>query len=135
MREASPEIREPTREASPEVAGFEGGSCSQATLDELAREHDRLIGMILAEEEELITAHRQHIDGMVELIKEEMVHLNNVDQPGSDVDAYVTGLERILKLKLQYIADLRKRVDVFREHLHQESALSRKFQSLASSQS
>lgn len=28
-----------------------------------------------------------------------MVHLNNVDRPGSDVDAYVNGLDRILRLK------------------------------------
>lgn len=103
------------------------------TLDELARQHDRLIGTILAEEEELISAHRQHIDMMVELIKEEMVHLNNVDRPGSDVDAYVAGLDRILRLKADYTDDIRQRVDLFKEHLQQEDALSRKFQSLASS--
>merc|ERR550537_204550 len=107
--------------------------CSQAALDELARQHDRLIGTILAEEEELITAHRQHIDTMVELIKEEMQHLNNVDRPGSDVDAYVAGLDRILRMKAQYIEDIRGRVDIFKDHLQQEDTLSRKFQSLASS--
>jgi kinesin family protein 2/24 len=107
--------------------------CSQAALDELARQHDRLIGTILAEEEELITAHRQHIDTMVELIKEEMQHLNNVDRPGSDVDAYVQGLDRILQLKAQYIGEIRGRVDTFKDHLQQEDALSRRFQSLASS--
>jgi len=108
---------------------------SQAALDELARQHDRLIGTILAEEEELITAHRQHIDMMVELIKEEMVHLNNVDRPGSDVDAYVAGLDRILRLKAEYIGDIRGRVDLFKDHLGQEDTLSRKFQSLAASSS
>jgi len=120
------------QELAPEVA-IEPGGCSQAALDELARQHDRLIGTILAEEEELITAHRQHIDMMVELIKEEMVHLNNVDRPGSDVDAYVAGIDRILRLKAQYIGDIRQRVDCFKEHLQQEDTLSRKFQSLASS--
>jgi len=121
---------------APEVALEPVGSgCSQAALDELARQHDRLIGTILAEEEELITSHRQHIDMMVELIKEEMVHLNNVDRPGSDVDAYVAGLDRILRLKAQYIGDIRSRVDLFKEHLQQEDTLSRKFQSLASSSS
>lgn len=119
---------------APEVA-LEPVRCSQAELDELARQHDRLIGTILAEEEELITAHRQHIDNMVELIKEEMVHLNNVDRPGSDVDAYVSGLDRILRLKAGYITDIRSRVDVFKDHLSQEDSLSRKFQSLASSSS
>eukprot|EP00913_Durusdinium_trenchii_P007897 g7409.t1 len=65
--------------------------------------------------------------------QEEMVHLNNVDRPGSDVDAYVNGLDRILRLKADYIGDIRSRVDLFKEHLAQEDALSRKFQSLASS--
>mmetsp|Transcript_21112 Transcript_21112/g.66721 ORF Transcript_21112/g.66721 Transcript_21112/m.66721 type:complete len:754 (-) Transcript_21112:168-2429(-) len=127
---------EPAAEPAPEVALEPvGAGCSQAALDELARQHDRLIGTILAEEEELITAHRQHIDMMVELIKEEMVHLNNVDRPGSDVDAYVEGLDRILRLKAQYTGDIRQRVDLFKEHLQQEDTLSRKFQSLASASS
>jgi len=122
------------QELAPEVA-LEPVGCSQATLDELARQHDRLIGTILAEEEELITSHRQHIDMMVELIKEEMVHLNNVDRPGSDVDSYVAGLDRILRLKAEYIGEIRGRVDLFKEHLQQEDTLSRKFQSLTSSSS
>lgn len=121
-------------ELAPEVA-LEPVGCSQAALDELARQHDRLIGTILAEEEELITAHRQHIDMMVELIKEEMVHLSNVDRPGSDVDAYVSGLDRILRLKAEYISDIRGRVNLFKDHLQQEDSLSRKFQTLASSSS
>jgi kinesin family protein 2/24 len=120
-----------SQELPPEVA-LEPVGCSQAALDELARQHDRLIGTILAEEEELITAHRQHIDMMVELIKEEMVHLNSVDRPGSDVDAYVNGIDRILRLKATYIGDIRQRVDLFKEHLQQEDSLSRKFQTLAS---
>merc|ERR1712136_461240 len=120
-------------EPAPEVAGAEPVSrCSQSELDELARQHDQLIGTILAEEEELITAHRQHIDSMVELIKEEMVHLNNVDRPGSDVDAYVAGLDRILRAKSTFIGEIQSRVSLFREHLHQEDSLSRRFQTLAS---
>jgi kinesin family protein 2/24 len=122
------------QDLAPEVA-LEPVGCSQAQLDELARQHDRLIGTILAEEEELITAHRQHIDMMVELIKEEMVHLNSVDRPGSDVDAYVAGIDRILRLKAQYIGDIRGRVDLFKDHLTQEDTLSRKFQTLASASS
>mmetsp|Transcript_46280 Transcript_46280/g.128775 ORF Transcript_46280/g.128775 Transcript_46280/m.128775 type:complete len:744 (-) Transcript_46280:114-2345(-) len=128
---ASPSDMIVGQEVAPEVA-LEPVS-SQAALDELARQHDKLIGTILAEEEELITSHRQHIDTMVELIKEEMVHLNNVDRPGSDVDAYVAGLDRILRMKAQYIEDIRGRVDIFKDHLQQEDTLSRKFQSLASS--
>lgn len=132
-------LEQKEQDTAPEVAperppAKESGSPNsipnQNALDELARTHNRLIGTILSEEEELITAHRQHIDGMVELIKEEMVQLNNVDRPGSDVDAYVTGLERVLRVKTQYIDDIRQRLSVFKEHLEHESTLSRQFQML-----
>lgn len=131
LLQAAPSLQ---HSSNPELAHPPEEVCSQAALDDLARQHDRLIGTILAEEEELITAHRQHIDTMVELIKEEMVHLNNVDRPGSDVDAYVAGLDRILQMKALKIGEIRERVDLFQEHLQQEDALSRKFQALASSQ-
>lgn len=45
--------------------------------------------MILSEEESIIASHRQHIDDMVELVKQEMMLLHEVDKPGSDVDEYV----------------------------------------------
>ena len=35
----------------------------------MQEEHEKLIGMILLEEEETITAHRTHIDDMVDLVK------------------------------------------------------------------
>jgi kinesin family protein 2/24 len=37
----------------------------------------------------LINSHRRHIDEVVDLVKEEMVLLNDVDKPGSDVEDYV----------------------------------------------
>ena len=97
-------------------------------LNTLVQRHDLLISKILQEEEELISAHRAHIDSMVELIKEEMVHLNHVDRPGSDVDAYVMGLDNILHLKMQYIQDIRQKVVRFQEHLREEDELSKTFQ-------
>lgn len=120
------------QDISPEVALEPVGS-SQATLDELARHHDQLIGLILHEEEELITAHRQYVDMMVEHLKEEMVQLNHVDRPGSDVNAYVATLDSILHRKAQQITELQQRVDAFKDHLSEEDALSRTFQMLASS--
>jgi kinesin family protein 2/24 len=44
-----------------------------------------LIEQILEEEEELILGHRKHIDDIVDLVKQEMTFLNEVDKPGSDV--------------------------------------------------
>mmetsp|Transcript_6887 Transcript_6887/g.15585 ORF Transcript_6887/g.15585 Transcript_6887/m.15585 type:complete len:640 (+) Transcript_6887:56-1975(+) len=100
----------------------------QAAWDDMAQAHDRLIGTILAEEEALIATHRKHIDQMVELIKEEMTHLNNVDRPGSDVDAYVKNLDKILDTKASFVEELRGRLKVFQGHLADEESLSQQFQ-------
>ncbi|CAD7946962.1 unnamed protein product [Amoebophrya sp. A120] len=97
-------------------------------LRDLVKRHDQLISLILQEEEDLIASHRQHIDSMVDLVKEEMVYINQVDRPGSDVDAYVAGLEHILALKTQYVEEIRSKVTRFQEHLREEDSLSKKFQ-------
>jgi kinesin family protein 2/24 len=36
----------------------------------MSQRHEQLIGQILAEEDEVISSHRQHIDEMVELVKQ-----------------------------------------------------------------
>ena len=59
--------------------------------------------MILVEEEDIITSHRTHIDDMVDLIKQEMMLLHEVDKPGSDVDEYVSSLDSILRHKIEVI--------------------------------
>ena len=40
---------------------------------------------------------------MVEVIKQEMLLLHNVDRPGSDVDEYVKGLDSLLLSKMEEI--------------------------------
>ena len=62
-----------------------------------------MIGLILVEEEEIISAHRNHIDDMVDLVKQEMMLLHEVDKPGSDVDEYVSSLNAILSHKIATI--------------------------------
>jgi kinesin family protein 2/24 len=95
---------------------------------QLAKAHDRLIGTILAEEEELIGTHRKHIDAMVMSVKEEMELLHDVDRPGSDVDAYVKALDKLLAAKVESICDIRHKLSVFTNHLLEEERLSRQFQ-------
>jgi kinesin family protein 2/24 len=68
----------------------------EGDTDRLCAEHERLIEKILEEEEELITGHRRHIDDVVDLVKQEMALLNDVDKPGSDVEAYVAHLDKLL---------------------------------------
>mmetsp|Transcript_24480 Transcript_24480/g.34402 ORF Transcript_24480/g.34402 Transcript_24480/m.34402 type:complete len:125 (+) Transcript_24480:156-530(+) len=93
----------------------------------MSGKHEEMIGMILQEEEEVIGLHRQHIDDMVELVKQEMLLLNEVDKPGSDVDEYVYSLDAILAHKMEIIGLLRGRLGNFRDHLKTEEMLSKKF--------
>lgn len=50
--------------------GTEGKAKGEENLQEINRKHEELINVILAEEEEVISLHRQHIDDMVDLIKQ-----------------------------------------------------------------
>eukprot|EP00741_Cyanophora_paradoxa_P011023 tig00020553_g10655.t1 len=95
--------------------------------DALIRTHEELINTILAEEEEIISAHRQQIDDVMELVKEEMQLLNEVDQPGSAIDEYVGKLDHILVRKMQVIQDLRERLANFTMHLQEEERMNRSF--------
>lgn len=51
----------------------------------------------------MINGHRQHIDDVVDLVKQEMMLLHEVDKPGSDVEEYVSSLDAILVHKMQLI--------------------------------
>jgi len=93
----------------------------------LSQKHEQLISLILTEEEETINAHRQHIDDVVELVKQEMLLLHEVDKPGSDVDDYVASLDAILCHKMELITMLRTRLVNFKNHLKEEESLSQKF--------
>ncbi len=53
--------------------------------------------------------------------------LQEVDKPGSDVEAYATSLDSILAHKMEVIGALRKRLTDFRGHLKEEQELSKKF--------
>ncbi|KAL9652443.1 hypothetical protein ABK040_000016 [Willaertia magna] len=95
---------------------------------ELERAHEELISKILDEEEEVIAQHREHIDDIMELMKQEMELLNDVDQPQSTIDKYVTSLDCILVRKIQSIKNFRNKLAEFRQHLREEEILSRSFQ-------
>lgn len=51
-----------------EILGWKASS--EEDLHKMSQKHEQLIGLILSEEEEVIGLHRQHIDDMVELIKQ-----------------------------------------------------------------
>mmetsp|Transcript_17021 Transcript_17021/g.12187 ORF Transcript_17021/g.12187 Transcript_17021/m.12187 type:complete len:115 (+) Transcript_17021:1288-1632(+) len=93
--------------------------------EKLINEHEKLIEQILEEEEELINRHRGHIDDIVDLVKQEMTLLNEVDKPGSDVDEYVGSLDRILMSKVQMILEMRAQLLEFHKHIKTEECMSK----------
>lgn len=100
---------------------------NEQDLQEMSETHEKLIAKILNEEEELISTHKQHIDSIVDIVKEEMLLLNNVDKPGSDVEDYVINLNRILERKMEGIRALQNRLNNFSTDINTEGMLSRRF--------
>ena len=94
----------------------------------MCNDHEQLIEQILEEEEQLIHAHRSHIDEVVGIVKEEMTLLNEVDKPGSDVEVYARGLDRVLLKKMQIISDLREKLLNFYSHLKTEEHMSKLYE-------
>ena len=99
-----------------------------SNVDDLCNDHEQLIEKILEEEEQLIHSHRTHIDEVVGIVKEEMQLLNEVDKPGSDVEQYVKGLDRVLLKKMQIISDVRERMLNFYSHLKTEEHMSKLYE-------
>jgi kinesin family protein 2/24 len=82
----------------------------------------------LEEEESVINSHRKHIDDIVDFVKQEMLLLNEVDKPGSDVEEYVKGLDNVLNSKMQMIAHMRQQLVQFHSHLKTEEMMSKLYQ-------
>ena len=62
------------------------------------------------------------------VVKDEMTLLNEGDKPGSDVEVYIRGLDRVLLKKMQIISDLREKMLNFYSHLKTEESMSRLYE-------
>jgi hypothetical protein len=93
------------------------GANQQFSIADLTESHDNIISLILSEEENLIACHRQHIDTVVEMVKQEMSLLHDIDKPGSDIEFYLNSLDEMLSYKEKLIGQLRGKVDGFKRHL------------------
>ncbi|KAL2534638.1 Kinesin-13A [Abeliophyllum distichum] len=87
---------------------------------------DGSINEILEEEEALIAAHRKEIEDTMEIVREEMKLLAEVDQPGSHIDNYVTQLSFVLSRKAASLVGLQARLSRFQHRLKEQEILSRK---------
>ena len=57
-----------------------------------------------------------------------MTLLNEVDKPGSDVEVYAKGLDKILLNKMKIISDLREKLLNFYSHLKTEEHMSKLYE-------
>jgi len=83
---------------------------------------DAAIGDLLAAEEELICAHRLHIETTMGAVKEEMellAHLDDSQGKGMTMEAYLEELNNILVDKAAAVASLQQQVSAFRKHMRQ----------------
>lgn len=76
----------------------------------------------------MINGHRKHIDEVVDLVKNEMTLLNEVDKPGSDVEDYIGNLDKMLVNKIHMILDMRKQIIDFHTNLKTEEIMSKLYQ-------
>ncbi|KAI9123136.1 hypothetical protein K1719_006025 [Acacia pycnantha] len=87
---------------------------------------DGNINGVLEEEEALISAHRKEIEDTMEIVREEMKLLAEVEQPGSRIDNYVTQLSIVLSRKAASLVGLQARLARFQHRLKEQEILSRK---------
>lgn len=87
---------------------------------------DGNINALLEEEEALIAAHRKEIEDTMEIVREEMKLLAEVEQPGSLIDNYVTQLSFVLSRKAASLVSLQARLARFQHRLKEQEILSRK---------
>jgi kinesin family protein 2/24 len=79
----------------------------------MCTKHESLIKIILNEEDELINNHREQLDVDVDLAKQEMALLEEVDKPQSDIGQYVKKLDEILLKKMEMIGNMRHKLVKF----------------------
>ncbi|KAK4353728.1 hypothetical protein RND71_025922 [Anisodus tanguticus] len=86
--------------------------------------HDENINELLQEEEALMAAHRKEIEDTMDIVREEMKLLAEVDQPGSLIDNYVTQLSYALSRKAASLVSLQSRLSRFQHRLKEQEILN-----------
>ncbi|KAI3775518.1 hypothetical protein L1987_50097 [Smallanthus sonchifolius] len=79
---------------------------------------------LLEEEENLVNAHRKQVEETMDIVREEMNLLVEVDQPGNQLDDYITKLNIILSQKASGIHQLQTQLHSFQKHLEEYNVLS-----------
>ncbi|XP_023548202.1 kinesin-like protein KIN-13B [Cucurbita pepo subsp. pepo] len=78
---------------------------------------------LLQEEEDLISAHRRQVEETMNIVKMEMNLLVEADQPGNDLDGYISRLNAILSQKAAAIYQLQNHLLHFQKRLKEHNVL------------
>ncbi|XP_068647762.1 kinesin-like protein KIN-13B [Aristolochia californica] len=81
------------------------------------------LNALLKEEEDLVAAHRKQVEETIDIVREEMKLLIEADQPGNQLDDYISRLNAILSQKAAGILDLQNRLAHFQRHLNEHNVL------------
>ncbi|KAJ0881702.1 putative plus-end-directed kinesin ATPase [Helianthus annuus] len=92
-------------------------------MEPIVEDNDDLAAL-LEEEENLVNAHRKQVEETMDIVREEMNLLVEVDQPGNQLDNYITKLNIVLSQKASAIQQLQTRLQSFQKHLEEYSVLS-----------
>ncbi|GFP99664.1 kinesin-13a [Phtheirospermum japonicum] len=81
------------------------------------------LNALLKEEEDLVCAHRKQVEETMDIVREEMNLLVEVDQPGNQLDNYISRLNSILSQKADGILQLQNRLAHFQKRLKEHNVL------------
>ncbi|KAK6944980.1 Kinesin motor domain [Dillenia turbinata] len=84
---------------------------------------DEDLNVLLKEEEDLVTAHRKQVEETIDIVREEMDLLAIADQPGNQLDDYISRLSSILSQKAARILQLQTRLAHFQRRLEEHNIL------------
>ncbi|XP_027344851.1 kinesin-like protein KIN-13B [Abrus precatorius] len=82
------------------------------------------LNALLQEEEDLVNAHRRQIEETMNIVREEMNLLVEVDKPGNQLDDYIARLNVILSQKAAGIMQLQTRLAHFQKRLKEHNVLA-----------
>ncbi|KAK7291462.1 hypothetical protein RIF29_06627 [Crotalaria pallida] len=77
------------------------------------------LNALLKEEEDLVTAHRRQVEETMDIVREEMNLLVEADQPGNQLDDYISKLNIILSQKAARIFQLQTQLAQFQRRLNE----------------
>ncbi|XVE98181.1 hypothetical protein REPUB_Repub03eG0083700 [Reevesia pubescens] len=94
-----------------------------SAFDDNNSHSDDDLSALLKEEEDLVSAHRRQVEDTIEIVREEMNLLVEADQPGNQLDNYISKLNTILSQKAAGILQLQSRLAQFQKRLNDYNVL------------